>query len=80
MEPFDALQRIVKRDLEISFGEGLASIILTNARVKASIPVLNMTPDHYSELVSAICCDQRVLRMWGEAGTREKMSKWLKFI
>ncbi|MCL4498804.1 MAG: hypothetical protein M1335_00970 [Chloroflexi bacterium] len=78
MEPFDALQNIVKRDLEISFGSGLTSIILTNARVKAGIPILNMTQEHYATLVGVICDDERVIQMWGASGTKEKMSKWLR--
>lgn len=68
----------IKRNLEESFGAGLAARILFSARDISNAPIIGMTRDKYLELLKALYSDNRVKEMWGEFGAREKLSRWEK--
>lgn len=76
MVPFKALQNVVKPALEDAFGITLAANIVMVARNKSGAPVVGMNKDDYLRLIEAICQDERVIQMWGQAGTRSRLLKW----
>ncbi len=77
MEPFEALENVVKKDLELVFGAGMTALILISARQKAGVPIIGMDTKDYLNMVKAICEDERVKKMWGEAGVQERYTKWI---
>ena len=75
MDPFSALSKVVKPDLEGAFGFGGASVVLVAARKKCGTPSSGMNRGDYIKLVKAVSEDAKVIEKWG-AGVKEKLSKW----
>lgn len=76
MNPFEALQEVVKPDLESVFGKSLTSSILVAARSKSGAPLMGINKEQYLALINCICDDPKVKDLWGEAGTKDKLNKW----
>jgi len=76
MEPFEALQQVVKPDLESIFGKALTSSILLTARTKSGAPLIGLNRDQFLSMVECICQDQKVLDLWGSSGTNDKLGRW----
>lgn len=76
MTPFHALQQIVKPGLEDTFGASLTANIMMLARNKSGAPIVGMSKDDYLRMVQLIGDDERVTKMWGTVGTREKIARW----
>ena len=70
----------VKKDLESTFGNTLAASIIAIARTKANAPLIGMSKQNFCDLVDSICGDNRVQSMLGGAGSKERSSKWRKFV
>lgn len=70
----------VKRNLEESFGAGLAARILFSARDAVNAPIIGMTREKLLDLVRAVCADSRVKEMWGDFGVKEKLIRWEKLV
>jgi len=70
----------VKKDLESTFGNTLAASIIAIARTKANAPLIGMSKQNFTDLIDAICGDNRVQSMLGAAGTRERSMKWKKLV
>jgi len=68
----------IKRNLEESFGAGLAARILFSARDTVNAPIIGMTREKFLDLVRAICSDARVKEMWGDFGVKQKLMRWEK--
>lgn len=79
MNPGEALEAI-KKELESLFGKGLMGVIVITARSKSNAPVMGMTENHFVSFVDQICADERVVKMLGAAGTKQKLFKWKKLI
>ena len=79
MNPGEALDEI-KKELESLFGKGLTGVIVITARNKSNAPIIGMTKDHLSGFVDHICADDRVVKMLGVAGSKQKLFKWKKLI
>ncbi|GAB4280487.1 MAG: hypothetical protein Kow0056_14940 [Coriobacteriia bacterium] len=75
-----ALEEHVKRRLEDTFGKAVAMLILASATSAAKVPTADLTAGEYRRLVDAICCDQRVLDMWGEDGAESARQEWLALV
>lgn len=80
MEPFSALQQVVKPDLEAAFGKGLASTILMGARSKSGAPLVGLNKEQFLSLINCICQDSRVKNLWGTTGITERLNKWKKTV
>lgn len=79
MDISSAVQEI-KKDLESTFGNTLAASIIAIARTKANAPLIGMSKQNFSDLVDAICGDNRVQSMLGGAGAKERSTKWKKLV
>ena len=62
--------------LEDSFGKAVAMLIMMSATTSAKLPTSELSVGEYMRLVDAICCDTRVVAMWGEAGVAQARSQW----
>ncbi len=80
MTPFHALQQVVKPALENTFGVAMAANIIMVARNKSGVPVVGMSKEDFNRLVEEICADERVVAMWGQAGTKERLARWKKSV
>jgi hypothetical protein len=80
MEAKSALDDHVVRRLEDSFGKAVALLILASATREAKVPTGEMTAGEFKRLVDAICCDQRVLDMWGSAGVEQARQSWVVLV
>ena len=76
MDTTNAVTVQILAKLEDSFGKAVAMLIVMSASTKAKLPTSDLTVGQYRQLVDAICCDQRVLDMWGEAGAEEARNSW----
>ncbi len=76
MNPFDALQNVVKPSLEDAFGKSLASLIVLSAINETGVKVNELTEGEFTKLVGAICADPRVQSLWGEAGCQATLGRW----
>lgn len=79
MEISAAVQE-VKKELESTFGNTLAASIIAIARTKANAPLIGMSKQNFSDLIDAVCGDNRVQSMLGGPGAREKSGKWKNLI
>lgn len=79
MKPHEALEE-VRKDLTVSFGEGLAARLLLMARATAGAPIVGLDKTKYVELLKTLCGDERVVGMLGEFGAREKQTHWEKLV
>ncbi len=68
----------IKKNLEESFGAGLAARILFSARDNVNAPIIGITQEKFIDLAKAVCTDDRVKEMWGDFGAKERLSKWEK--
>ena len=75
MKPHEALEEI-RKDLAVSFGEGLAARIIISARSNAQAPVIGLDRAKYVEMVRMVCKDERVVGMLGELGVKDRKAKW----
>lgn len=66
----------VKRKLEDSFGKALAMMIVATATNEARVPIIDPTREDFLRLVDAVCCDQRVLDMWGRVAAEDTARAW----
>jgi hypothetical protein len=80
MKPSEALNEVVKKQLEETFGAGLTARILFSAREIANAPIIGLTKEQYLALIRAICNDERVKNMWGEFGAKTRLSVWEKLV
>lgn len=76
MNPFEALQGVVKPNLEDAFGKSLASLIVLSAINETGVKVNELSQEEYDKLVATICADPRVKSLWGEAGCVACLSRW----
>ena len=77
MNPFSALTKIVKHDLEATFGFGEASVIIVAARKKCGTPSSGISKEDYIKLVNTIADDERVIEKWGTVEVRKRVSTWI---
>lgn len=78
MESYKELvDRHVRRRLEESFGKAMAMMIMASATTAAHTPVMGFAREDYKRLVEAVCCDQRVVDMWGAAGAADARREWM---
>ncbi len=75
-----ALETVVKPKLDDSFGRGIAMLIILNASRNSQITLVEMNKDEYSILIENICSDERVRKMWGEAGCKKQMEAWISLV
>ena len=68
----------IKKNLEESFGAGLAARILFSARDTVNAPIIGISREKFTDLAKAVCADERVQEMWGDFGAKERLSKWEK--
>lgn len=76
MNPFEALQGVVKPNLEDAFGKSLASLIVLSAINETGVRVNELSEEEYDKLVTAICSDPRVQSLWGLSGCQSCLSRW----
>lgn len=76
MEIRDALTLHVRKRLEDSFGKAVAMLIWASADRTSGISSLDPDRDGYIRFVEAICCDQRVIDMWGKSGADHTLVQW----
>lgn len=76
MNPFEALQGVVKPNLEDAFGKSLASLIVLSAINETGAKVNELSEEEYQKLVMAICSDPRVQSLWGEIGCQACLTRW----
>ncbi len=75
-DALSALEKVVLPDLENVFGVGMTALIVTSARAQARVSLMGLAVDDYLKVVEAIAQDERVLAMWGVAGTQQILSRW----
>ena len=80
MRPSDALNHIVSRQLVEAFGKGLGARIIFAARDASGAPVVGLNNEAYAALVEAIAKDDRVRQMWGDFGSRSRLSEWKRLV
>lgn len=76
MDVSEAINDHVRKRLEDSFGKAVAMLIMMSATTSARVPTGDLNPGEYRRLVDAICCDQRVLDMWGDSGVQQARNYW----
>ena len=72
----DIIEVHVVGKLEDAFGKAVALMILASATRQAGVPTSELSHGEFLRLVDAICCDQRCLDMWGEAGAVQVKQQW----
>ena len=70
----------VKQRLEDSFGKAVAMMIFASATRTAGVPTADLNSAECRRLIDAICCDQRVLDMWGDTGAEHALADWEKLL
>ncbi len=55
-------------------------LIILNASRNSQITLIEMNKDEYSILIENICSDERVRKMWGEAGCKKQMEAWISLV
>jgi hypothetical protein len=80
MEIRAALDQHVRKRLEDTFGKAVAMLIWASAHGATGISSLDPDRDGYLRLVDAICCDQRVVDMWGRSGTEHTLREWRELV
>jgi hypothetical protein len=75
-----AFEDHVRSKLEDSFGKAVAMLIVASATTSANVPTADLTIGEYHRLVEAICCDQRVVDMWGDAGVQQARQEWERLV
>ena len=80
MEVSEAISEHVLKRLEDSFGKAVAMLIMMSATTSAKIPTTDLDVAEYKKLIDAICCDRRVVDMWGEAGVRQAREYWVSLV
>ncbi len=76
MEVTAALEAVVKPRLEDAFGKGIAMLIVVSSANGANLPLVGLSKTHYTKLIKAICCDHRVMELWGDAGAEAQEREW----
>ncbi len=72
----EIVEQSVRRRLADSFGAAVTMLIMASATRAAGVPVMELSREDYLALVEAICGDQRVVDMWGAAGTASAHREW----
>lgn len=72
-------QHVVTR-LEDSFGKAVALMIMASANRAANVPVMSPSSEDFLRLVDAVCDDQRVVDMWGRAGSQAAREQWRRLL
>jgi hypothetical protein len=73
----DVLDEHVTRKLEDSFGKAVALMIMASASNQAGVmSTVDLDASGYQRLIEAICSDDRVVGMWGRAGTEATLGIW----
>lgn len=75
-----AMDQHVRRRLEDTFGKVVATLIVVSATTSAGVPTMDLTVDQYRALCRAICSDDRVVGMLGEAGARSQLADWERLV
>lgn len=79
MDPFNALTE-VKKDLVVSFGEGLSARIIFTARAAVGAELGTMDREKYLALIKSVGKDDRLQKLWGDFGVKDKLAKWEKLV
>ncbi len=80
MNVVTALETVVKPKLDDSFGRGIAMLIILNASREGNLTLIELDKDSYCTLIEKICCDPRVVKMWGEDGCKKQYETWLGLV
>lgn len=70
------VDKVIKPDLENVFGPAMTARIIMSSRAKANAPIVGMRKEDFEKMIEAICCDDRVVGMWGSAGIHERRVRW----
>jgi len=79
VEASAALERMRER-LDMTFGRALTQLILASASNKAGCATIGLSDDEFTRLAEAVCTDQRVVDMWGEAGANDALRTWREML
>jgi len=66
--------------LEASFGKAMAMMIIASASNQAGVSTVGLDPGGFSRLAEAVCRDQRVVDMWGQAGASDVAAQWRQLV
>ncbi len=80
MRPQEALNNVVKKELEETFGAGLAARIIFSAISATGAPIIDITKEKYLEVIEHICNDERVRGLWGDFGAQSKFTLWKELV
>ncbi len=70
------IDNVVRPDLENVFGPALTARIIMAARAKSNAPIIGMTEEDFDRLIDSISGDDRVLGIWGNAGSNDRKKRW----
>jgi hypothetical protein len=76
MTPKEAIDQHLKRRLDDTFGAAVATMIIASASNAAGASVFDPGVEDFVKLATAVCCDQRVLDMWGHAGAQDALDQF----
>lgn len=79
MECQGALDQL-RAKLESSFGKAMAMMILASASNQIGVSTVGMNNAEFSRLADAVCRDQRVIDMWGQAGAADAATQWRQLV
>lgn len=79
MECGQAMDQL-RAKLESSFGKAMAMMILMSASNQIGVSTVALSNEEFVRLADAVCRDQRVIDMWGQAGASDAATQWRQLV